>query len=228
MSIKPFVIFLFALLSNILLAQSVVNDARSRISISADKKINDKFSIIAKIQARQVENFQLLNRVYFRLGIDYNLNDHLTLNLSGNYMRSRGGFWEMKNAYRFSASATYKLKLSERFSLSNKLMYQTSSDYLFDNEYVNQKISGVIRNKTSFKYKLNRRSSCYVSEELLWQVYGKKETYFGRNRVYIGYNYKLNSKLDIEPYFILERSYNKTNGPQERNFYYCINLNYSF
>ena len=79
--------------------QNVINDCGTRLSISADKKINDKFTIVGKIQARQAENFRLLNRVYFRLGLDYNVNEHFILNVTGNYMMARSGFKEMEKAF---------------------------------------------------------------------------------------------------------------------------------
>ena len=107
-------------------------------------------------------------------------------------------------------------------------MFQNTSDYLMASEYVKQKNSGVIRNKTTLKYKINRRGSAYITEELLWQVSGKKEQYFGRNRIYLGYSHKINAKWTLEPYFILERTHNKSGGPQSRNFYYCVDLGYSF
>lgn len=209
-------------------AQAVINDAGSRLSFSIEKKLNDKFSVFGKIQGRQAENFRLLNRVYIRLGIDYNLNDHFAFSLYGNYMQSRNGFYEMSPSFRYAIAASYKRKFTERFTFINKLLYQNTSDYFINSDWVKQKQNGVVRDKITLKYKVNRRGTVYITEELLWQVIGKAEKYFGRNRIYAGYNYKINSRLAIEPYFITERTYNKANGPQNRNFYYCLDLSYSF
>lgn len=228
MTLKRAVIIMICSMTLISHGQNVINDCGSRLSFSVEKKINKSFSVFGKVQGRLEENFRLFNRMYFRLGLDYNLNDHFRLNVSGNYMRSRGGFKEMNNAYRYSAALTYKTKLTDRFSISNKVMYQISSDYLTNSELVKQKCNGVLRNKTTLKYKLNRRGDVFVSEELLWQLVGKKEKYFGRNRIYVGYTYKINAKLDIEPSFIFERTFNKRNGPQSRTFFYNIHLGYSF
>lgn len=225
---KYLIIFTIFFLSLVVHGQDVVNDCGSRISVSVQKKINDQFTVFGKVQGRLAENFRLFNRVYFRVGLDYNLNDHLTFTACGNYMLSRGGFKEMDKSYRYSAAVTYKTKLTELFSISNKLMYQNTEDYVLNSDIIKQKTSGVIRNKTSLKYKINRRGSAYISEELLWQISGKKEKYFGRNRVYLGYIHKINAKLEVEPYFILERTFNKANGPQTRTFYYCVNFGYSF
>lgn len=209
-------------------SQSVINDAGARLSFSIEKKLNDKISLFGKIQGRQAENFRLLNRVYVRLGVDYNLNDHFTFSLYGNYIQSRNGFYEMEPAFRYSLSANYKQKFTERFTFQNKLMYQNTTADVTGSEWVKQKNSGVIRDKTTFKYKINRRGSAYITEELLWQISGKNEQYFGRDRIYLGYNYKINTHFSLEPYFIAEQTYNKTKGPQNRNFYYCLDLNYSF
>lgn len=209
-------------------SQNVVNDARSRWSISAEKKLNNKLSLSAKLQVRQTENLLLLNRVYLQCAAEYNLTENFSIGISGNYITSRGGFWAMSNSFRYAGFASYKTKLTDRFSLINKLSYQTSTNNITNSEFEKIKSSTVLRNKSTLKYKYNRRGTFYISEELMWQVFGKPEKYFSRNRLYLGYSHKINSKLDLEPYFILERTFNRTGGPQERNFYYCVNLNYSF
>lgn len=209
-------------------AQNVVNDARSRWSISAEKKLNNKINISAKIQVRQSENLLLLNRIYFKCAAQYNLTDKFSVGISGNYIVSRGGFWAMSNSYRYAGFLSYKTKLTDRFSLINKLTYQTTTNNIINSEFKKIKNNTVVRNKLTIKYKYNRRGTFYASEELMWQLFGKPEKYFSRNRLYLGYSHKINSKLDLEPYFILERTFNRPGGPQERNFYYCINLNYSF
>lgn len=228
MPYRFFIVFIILFLSHSIKSQSVINDCGTRLSLSAEKKVNDKISVNGKIQARVVENFLLFNRIYFRLGLDYDMNTNLTFNISGNYIQSRGGFYEMSPSYRYSVAATYKRKLTERFSASNKLMWQNTADHIINSDWVKQKNSGVIRDKITLKFKINRRGSVYITEELLWQLSGKKEKYFGRNRVYAGYSYKINAKLTLEPYFIIEQSYNRLSGPQNRNFLYCADLKYSF
>ena len=205
-----------------------MNDVRSRWSISAEKKLNDKINISGKIQIRQSENLLLINRIYLQCAAQYNLNENFSVGISGNYIMSRGGFWEMGKSFRYAGFLSYKTKLTDRFSIINKLTYQTTTNSITNSEFEKIKSNTVIRNKSTLKYKYNRRGTFYASEELMWQLFGKPEKYFSRNRVYLGYNYKINSKLDLEPYFILERTFNRPGGPQERNFYYCINLNYSF
>jgi hypothetical protein len=59
-------------------------------------------------------------------------------------------------------------------------------------------------------------------------VAGKKERYFGRNRVYLGYEYLLTDKMTLDGYFIYERGFNSNNGAQEQNFFYGLNLGFSF
>jgi hypothetical protein len=210
-------------------AQYVTNDVGLRLSLSAQKKINDKFTVSGKILSRQVENFRNLNRVYLRLGVAYALNEHVETELRLYYMYGRKGFKEFTNSYRYSLALIYKTKLSERFSFSNRLTYQITNNYLVDDELADDKSGGVVRNRMTLKFKHTRRGSPYIKEEGLWQVVGKKERYFGRNRVYLGYEYKLSDKWDLDLYFILERTHGGTSaGPQERNLFYGLNLGYNF
>lgn len=210
-------------------AQHVTNDAGLRLSLSAQKKINNQFTLSGKILSRQVENFRNLNRVYLRLGIAYAFNEHWETELRLYYMYGRKGFKEFTDSYRYSLALIYKTKLTERFSFSNRLTYQITNNYLADDELMDGKSNGVIRDRMTLKFKHTRRGSPYIKEEGLWQVIGKKERYFGRNRVYLGYEYKLSQKWDLDAYLILERTHGGTSaGPQERTFFYGINLGYNF
>lgn len=210
-------------------AQYVTNDAGMRLSLSAQKKINDKVTIGGKILSRQVENMRNLNRVYFRLSGSYAFNDHLEAELRLYYMHGRKGFKEYTGSWRYSLSLIYKTKLSARLSFSNRLRYQVTNNYLAASELSDDKSNGVVRDRMTLKFKHTRRGSAYVKEELLFQVVGKKERYFGRNRVYLGYEYKLSDKWDLDAYFILERTHGGTAAqPQERNFFYGLNLGYNF
>jgi hypothetical protein len=210
-------------------AQYVVNDAGLRLSLSAQKKINDKITISGKLLTRQVENLSNFNRAYLRLGITYAFTEHFETELRLYYLYGRKGFKEFTNSYRYSLALIYKTKLSERFSLSNRLTYQVTNNYLIGSDLSDDKTGGVIRDRITLKYKHTRRGSAYIKEEGLFQVVGKKEQYFGRNRVYLGYEYKLSQSWDLDAYFILERTHGGTAAePQERNFFYGINLGYNF
>ena len=223
------IIALCCLLSLTGKAQYVNNDAGLRLSLSAQKKVNDKVTISGKILSRQVENFRNLNRVYLRLGFAYALSEHFETELRLYYMYGRKGFKEFTNSYRYSLAIIYKTKLSERFSFSNRLTYQITNNYLISDELTDDKTGGVIRDRMTLKFKHTRRGSPYIKEEGLFQITGKKEKYFGRNRVYLGYEYKLSDKWDLDAYFILERTHGGTSAePQERNFYYGLNLGYNF
>lgn len=210
-------------------AQYVVNDVGLRLSLSGTKKVNDKFTISGKLLSRQVENFRLLNRVYFRVGASYELHKNIEAEIRLYYMYGRKGFKEFTNSYRYSFAVIYKTDLTERFSFSNRLTYQTTNNYLISSELTDDKTGGVVRDRLTLKYKHTRRGEAYIKEEVLFQVVGKKERYFGRNRVYLGYEYKLTKKWDLDAYFILERTHGGTSTePKERNFFYGINLGYNF
>lgn len=205
-------------------AQEFINDVGSRLSISAEKKLKNKFSLSGKVQARLEENFTLLNRAYFKVGLGYELTEFLNAGVSANLMQTRSGYKPMDDDYRYTAFLTYKTKITEQLSFSDKVIYQVTNNYLINSDLLDTKSNTVLRNRLILKYKLNRRGEIYATDELLFQLIGKKEKYLGRNRIYFGYIYKLNNRLDLEPYFIAERSYNKRNGPQTRNFYYCLHL----
>lgn len=209
-------------------AQDLINDVGLRLSVSAEKKLSSRFTVTAKVLARQVENITLLNRVYVRGGLKAKLSKNFMAEMRLYYMPTRKGYQEMRNNFRYAFALVYKAKLSRRLSFSDRVTYQTTTNYLISSPLQDEKLSGVIRNRYTFSYKLNRRSEPYIKEELLWQVAGKKERYFGRNRVYLGYEYLLTDKISLDAYFIYERGFNDNDGPQEQNFFYGINLGFSF
>jgi len=209
-------------------AQDLINDVGLRLSVSAEKKLNSRFTLSAKVLARQVENFTLLNRVYVRGGLKVKLSKNLMTELRLYYMPTRKGYQEMRDNFRYSLALVYKAKITRRLSFSDRVAYQTTTNYLMNSQLLDEKLAGVIRNRYTLSYKLNRRSEPYIKEELLWQVVGKKERYFARNRVYLGYEYLLTEKLSLDAYFIYERGFNDNDGPQEQNFFYGLNLGFSF
>lgn len=209
-------------------AQDLISDAGLRLSMSVEKKVNNKVSVSAKVLARQTENFTLLNRVYLRGGLKVKLSKNFSSELRLYYMPTRKGYREMRNNYRYSLSLTYKAKLGQRFTVYDKVTYQTTTNYIVRSPLADDKLAGVIRNRYTLAFKLNRRSEPYIKEELLWQVVGKKEKYFARNRVYLGYEYLLTDKITLDGYFIYERGFNDNEGPQEQNFWYGLNLGFSF
>jgi hypothetical protein len=209
-------------------AQDLISDAGLRLSVSAEKKLSSRFTVTAKVLTRQVENFSLLNRVYVRGGLKAKLTKNFMTELRLYYMPTRKGYREMRDNFRYSLALVYKVKVNRRFTFSDRVAYQTTTNYLVSSPLLDEKLSGVIRNRYTLAYKLNRRSEPYIKEELLWQVAGKKERYFGRNRVYLGYEYLLTDKLSLDAYFIYERGFNSNDGPQEQNFFYGLNLGFSF
>lgn len=223
-----YTLFLCLALASGLRAQDLISDVGLRLSLSAQKKLNSRLTLTAKVLTRQVENFTLLNRVYVRGGLKMKLSRNLMTELRLYYMPTRKGYREMRDNYRYSLALVYKAKLTRRLSFSDRVTYQTTTNYLLNSSMLDEKLAGVIRNRYTLSYKLNRRSEPYIKEELLWQVVGKKERYFGRNRVYLGYEYLLTDKLSLDAYFIYERGFNDNDGPQEQNFFYGLNLGFSF
>ena len=209
-------------------AQDLISDAGMRLSISAEKKLNSRFTVTGKVLTRQVENFTLLNRIYIRGGLQVKLNKNFRTELRLYYMPTRKGYQEMRSNFRYALSLTYKTKITRRLTFSDRVTYQTTTNYLLGSALIDEKLAGVIRNRYTLSYKLTRRSEPYIKEELLWVVSGKKEQYFGRNRVYVGYEYQLMDKLSLDAYFIYERGFNDNDGPQEQNFFYGLNLGFSF
>jgi hypothetical protein len=143
-------------------AQDVISDAGLRLSVSAEKKISDRVSLAAKVLARQTENFTLLNRVYVRGGLKIKLSRNFSTELRLYYMPTRKGYQDMRNNFRHALSVTYKAKLSQRFTFYDKVAYQTTTNYIFSSPVTDEKLAGVIRNRYTLAFKLNRRSEPYI------------------------------------------------------------------
>lgn len=210
-------------------AQDVISDVGMRLGISAEKKLNNRFTVSVRMLTRQVENLTLLNRICIRGGLEVKLSRNFRTELRLYYMPTRKGYEEMHNSFRYALSLTYKVKIIRSLCFYNRVTYQTTTNYILPGSFpIDEKQASVLRNRFTLSYKLNRRSEPYIREELLWVMAGKKERYFGRNRIYAGYEYQLTDKLSLDAYFIYERGFNDNDGPQEQNFFYGLNLGFSF
>lgn len=209
-------------------SQYVVNDAGLRLSVGVEKKINKKVDFDFKIASRFEENFLQFNRIYFRPGVSYNITNKISVLARFSYMYSRSGYKPYRSVYRYAYGINFKTDIGQYYKLTNRITYQnTSSDLLYD-DYTLQKETGVIRNRLILKRKINRRNTLYIGDELQFLISGRNEKYFNRNRIYLGNNYKISSHLELNAYFILERSHHRNNRPQERIFFYGLDFCYFF
>jgi hypothetical protein len=104
---------------------------------------------------------------------------------------------------------------------------KTSSFLLKYNNYKLRDVL-VLREKLSIRYKLSRRKSLYVADEVLYPVSNTPDYFLRRNRIFIGLINKINKSLSVDVYFLLQRRYNIPDEPTlSSDYVYGLTLDYT-
>ncbi len=230
MSKKSVIIFLLCAASySHVLAQVFVNDAALWIGLSAEKKINRILTPHIKGVIRQAENFQLLKQYFIDFGMDIALNQRLRLTIDYVYSPSRKDFSQgFRTFHQFYSALSYRQKINQRFRLDSKTTLMKTSSFLL--KYNNYKLRDVLvlREKLSIRYKLSRRKSLYVADEVLYPVSNTPDYFLRRNRIFIGLINKINKSLSVDVYFLLQRRYNIPDEPTlSSDYVYGLTLDYT-
>lgn len=222
--------FCHYLLLSFLFSLSFVNsNAQVKdVQLWADFQISHKVSDITSIEwengLRVNENISEFGFYYSEISTKFKL--YKGLSLSGNYRfaAKRKIDDSYSNRHRFSLDLGYKTSFRQ-FTLSLRSRVQTE----FKN--VETKPKGSIpesawRNKIQIKYSLNKKIKPFVSSEFYIPILNSERFELNKLRSSIGFEYKLNKRNSLEPYYLIDYQLNEKNP--HRYFVFGISYICSF
>jgi Protein of unknown function (DUF2490) len=221
---KKNIIILFLFLFFKSNGQTVFKDAMSWMSTSVDQKIGNRFDIKLITRVRVGENFSQINSWYSDVGFNYALSNKFNLAVDYVYAPSRLVDRTFNNFHQYYSAISFKQKIFKHTYFGNRLIVQRSSNTtLFEIGDVS-KNSTDLREKLGFDYKINKRYSYFIDDEILLPL-SSVPFEINRNRFYTGLNYVLSKQMNIDIYFVLQSSFH--NSHQNAVYYiYGFDLNF--
>lgn len=222
------IIITFLLLASISLFAQVENDAGFWGTLTLQKKITKKVSVVIDQEFRLRENFQRINLFYTNLGVDYKFSKYFKLSPSYRAIQKIRLDNTVSHRHRLSLDATIKKKFN-KITLAERVRYQIEVQ-----DFLTSAKGGLpeqfLRFKTDFKYALNDKITPFVSCELRYQIRswrGNDMFYnngFHRIRNIMGVDYEMNNKHSLTFYYLIQNEFNIDNLEN----IYIVGLAYTF
>lgn len=204
------IIFLFTFCKTAI--GQVENDAGLWTTLTFQKKITRKTSVVIDQEMRLRENFQRINLFYTNVGIDFKLNKNIKLSPSYRAIQKIRFDNTISYRHRLSMDVNIKKKFN-KITLAERVRYQIEvQDFLTSKK--GRLPEQFLRFKTDLKYDFNSKITPFVSCELRYQIRswrGNDMFYnngFHRIRNIIGADYELNKKHSFTIYYLIQNEFN--------------------
>jgi hypothetical protein len=225
---KKLIIIAFVLLASLSLSAQVDNDAGFWGTLTLQKKVTKKVSVVIDQELRLRENFQRINLFYTNLGVDYKFNKYFKLSPSYRAIQKMRLDNTFSYRHRLSLDATIKKKFN-KITLAERVRYQIEvQDFLTSSK--GKLPEQFLRFKTDLKYATNTKITPFVSCELRYQIRswrGNDMVYnngFHRIRNIMGIDYEMNNKHNLTLYYLIQNEFNIDNLEN----IYIVGLAYTF
>ncbi len=199
---------------------SQVNDAGLWLTLSAEKKITQKFSTQLNQCFRLNENYSELGTAFTEIGLKYKLAKRLTL--AGNYRftqkRRVDDFYGLRHRYNVDLSYKIKVKklsivLRERFQSTYKNIGRSDNGGIPINYF---------RSKITLQYNFGKKYTPFVSGEIFYEL----KNYIDNLRFKAGFDYEMNKFSTLNIFYMIDKEINVKNP--WTNYVLGIGYNYSF
>jgi hypothetical protein len=206
------------------------HDSGLWLSLGADKKINKNIEIYTKTQVRFMDNFQSFTYNFIDIGISNRIAKNISFDLSYVLNTRRNYFSESfvyQPKHQVYCNFTFKKEIA-KWRLANRNQFQTD---LEDGQFSGSNSSSMdyfYRNKSTIKYKFNKKIEPYVFYEMYFRMNNKRdwEDAIYRNRICGGFEYNLTKRKSINCYYLFQQQV-KRKGPDYVNAI-GIAYNYTF
>jgi len=177
---------------------SQIKDFQSWNSISIEKKVNKKTSLLLDQEFRFQENASQFEDYITVLGAQYEINKYIKI--SGAYRFTYSTSFEngVKNENRYFADLSLKYKVN-RFTLGSRTRYQM--------EYQKHELNHwhTLRNKFSVKYNINKSKLTPVADyEFYYSLNSPVKNLIYRSRYTLGMDYEISKTLSVNSYYQLQ------------------------
>lgn len=165
------VIIIAFLAPSLLFSQDVkvINDLRSRTSLSVSKRIFKDFEIFSEFELGLEENISKLGKLQGEIGINYSPIKFLDIEAKYRYTKNRKNYsteYKYTNLIALAADAKYKIK---DLKLYYRLQFQSRDDESLWNGTDDE--SNVYKNRLKLKYNVKRtKLTPYLSSEVYVQT----------------------------------------------------------
>jgi hypothetical protein len=184
-------------------------DAGMWNTISIEKEITKKFSLILDEEIRLRDNFSQLNLLYTNFGASYKIIKGLKVALIYRLIEKyEGTNYTFSFRNRLMLDISYRYKIQD-FSISyrSRLQYEVRNYYSSDKGKLPEKFW---RNKFEVKYDINKFTP-YVGVELRYQMNDPRNQLadggWHRARYFIGVDYDINKRNSVGIYYLIQREY---------------------
>jgi hypothetical protein len=191
-------------------------DAAAWITLNLEKGISNKLSTHLTNQYRFNENFSRFDYAYYDLGLDRKFKKWLSGTAAYVLNVKNDPIVGIKLRHQVYINATLE-KSFGKLRISNRLQLQTQME---DQDFAQG--SGFpdlfYRNKTVFRYKLNKKILPFFSPEFYFRINNpvSYESYINRTRLMVGFDYNVSKRKAFQFYYMYQNQTSKY-GPTITN-----------
>ncbi len=217
---------IFLLFVKEILAQDVFRDFQVWQNFEIEYNLDKRWLGNLQVQTRLSENSTRFAYYYIDLGGMYKVTKNFRVNLDYIFVQKKRleGTYSSRHQYNFYLNFRKKVR---RFTFYDRIL--TEGQLVdFQKSYDGDHFQDFyLRNKASMRYMLTKRISPYISDEIYYKFDGKiYERGFDRNRVAVGFLYKLTQFWLLEGFYMFETNFN-VKVPYQ-NFVVGVGLSRSF
>lgn len=200
-----------------------VNDAGLWTSISIEKKISKKISIVASEELRFNENMSELGTVFTEIGPQFKIYKGLNAGISYRFIQKRWLDDSYSIRHRINTDLSYRIKLKDfTISLRERYQIQYGENYFFGES---ETAKTTLRSKLSVKYRINKKFDATVFGEVFNPLFSG-ELYFSDFRTGAGIDYQIIKPLSVEVFYLINKELNIANPTTD--YVGGLGLTYSF
>ncbi len=206
------------------------DDAQFWMYFKLEKKVYKNLSIALSQQTRITQNFSTLSYGFIDVGPRYKLNKYFhfgasyVYGINDDFYRKNYSRKMLSNRHQYYGYVSIHYSY-RRWEIINRCMIQgqVKDIYTSDNGFIPDYY---YRNKTTVEYEITKKIIPYFSTDIYYLIndnsqYGNQ---VNRVRYYLGVNYRLSKRSNIDLYYLIQKAYNS-------KFYeieYVVGLNYNY
>jgi hypothetical protein len=200
-----------------------INDAGLWTSISLEKKISKRISLVASEELRFNENISELGTFFTEIGPQFKFYKGLNAGISYRFIQKRRLDDSYSVRHRINTDLSYRFKIKD-FTLSLRERYQVQyGENYFTGE--SETANTTLRSKLSLKYRINKKWDATVFGEIFNPLF-EGETYISDFRIGAGIDYQIIKPLGVEVFYLINKELNVANPTTD--YVGGLGITYSF
>ncbi len=203
-----------------LFAQYSILDMVARYSLVAKYDINKRQYLSGMFRFKMLENFTELDSWRVDIGYGYKFSPSLKISVHYSFNPEITTQNYYRNIHRYYLRADYHYFINKYLTIQNRVIFQHFTHRFLtdiqDNGYKPYYRTD-IRERIGFSYNISARAAIYLQDEVMYNL-SECPLELKRNRIYLGYEKKVNKKWTTKVYFIVQSSLHRNNSPNRHYF----------